>query len=105
MRCRQQRRSAACCSVDAVIGPDCEANCETSALFTAGRDLAQISYSCSSDLLANRETFPTVDPRPLGSCAEQPPPSSPPPHPPTAPTDSTPRAHTLTRTASSALPL
>ena len=48
--------------VDGVIGPDCEASCEPSASFTAGRDLVQISYSCSSDLLVNRERFPTVCP-------------------------------------------
>ena len=51
--------------VDAVIGPDCEASCESSAYLTAGRNLAQISYSCCSDLLSNKETYPTVQPLPL----------------------------------------
>ena len=51
--------------LDAVIGPDCEAACESSAYLTAGRDLTQISYSCCSDLLSNKETYPTVQPLPL----------------------------------------
>jgi hypothetical protein len=49
--------------VDAVIGPDCEAACESSAYVTSGRDIAQISYSCSSDLLSNKKQYPTVRPR------------------------------------------
>ena len=46
--------------VDAVIGPACEASCESSAYLTAGRNIAQISYSCSSDLLSNKQKYPTV---------------------------------------------
>ncbi len=46
--------------VDAVIGPDCEVSCESSAYLTAGRNIAQISYSCSSDLLSNKKKYPTV---------------------------------------------
>ena len=49
--------------VDAVIGPDCEASCETSAAFSAGYNIAQISYSCSSDLLSDKKKYPTVGPR------------------------------------------
>ena len=46
--------------LDAVIGPDCEVSCESSAYLTAGRNIAQISYSCSSDLLSNKKKYPTV---------------------------------------------
>ena len=46
--------------VDAVIGPYCEASCESSAYLTSGRDIAQISYSCSSDLLSDKKKYPTV---------------------------------------------
>jgi hypothetical protein len=46
--------------VDAVIGPDCEASCEPSAAFAAGFNIAQISYACSSDLLSDKKTYPTV---------------------------------------------
>ena len=48
--------------VDAVIGPDCEDSCESSAYLTAGRNIAQISYSCSSDLLSDKKKYPTVRP-------------------------------------------
>ncbi len=48
--------------VDAVIGPDCEASCEPSAALTAGHNIAQISYSCSSDLLSDKNKHPTVAP-------------------------------------------
>jgi ABC-type branched-subunit amino acid transport system substrate-binding protein len=50
--------------VDAVIGPDCEASCEPSAAMTAGYNIAQISYSCSSDLLSDKNKYPTVAPPP-----------------------------------------
>jgi ABC-type branched-subunit amino acid transport system substrate-binding protein len=50
--------------VDAVIGPDCEASCESSAYLTAGLDILQISYSCCSDLLSNKKKYPTVEPLP-----------------------------------------
>ena len=49
--------------VDAVIGPECEASCETSGTFTAGVNIAQISYACSSDLLSDKKKYPTVAPR------------------------------------------
>ncbi len=49
--------------VDAVIGPYCEASCEPSGAFTAGYNIAQISYSCSSDLLSDKNKYPTVSPR------------------------------------------
>ena len=48
--------------VDAVIGPDCEASCEPSAALTAGHNIAQISYGCSSDLLSDKKAYPTVAP-------------------------------------------
>jgi ABC-type branched-subunit amino acid transport system substrate-binding protein len=51
--------------VDAVIGPDCEASCENSASFTAVQNIAQISYSCSSDLLSDKAKYPTVAALPL----------------------------------------
>jgi hypothetical protein len=51
--------------VDAVIGPDCEVSCENSASFTAVQNIAQISYSCSSDLLSDETKYPTVAPFPL----------------------------------------
>jgi ABC-type branched-subunit amino acid transport system substrate-binding protein len=51
--------------IDAVIGPDCEASCENSASFTAVQNIAQISYSCSSDLLSDKTKYPTVAPLPL----------------------------------------
>ncbi len=46
--------------VDAVIGPDCSAACESTAILTAGLDIPQISYSCSSIPLSDKETYPTV---------------------------------------------
>ena len=49
--------------VDAVIGPQCEASCETSGAFTAGHNIAQICYGCSSDLLSDKKKYPTVAPR------------------------------------------
>ncbi len=76
--------------VDAVIGPDCEASCESSAYLTAGRDIAQISYSCDSDLLSDKKKYPTVPqpPNPTALAAAPPPtatplpsPSPPPPRP------------------------
>jgi hypothetical protein len=38
--------------VDAVIGPWCSLGCESSAYITSGRDIVQISYSCTSPLLS-----------------------------------------------------
>ena len=46
--------------VNAVIGPDCSAACESSAFLTAGRNIAQISYSCLSAVLSDKEKYPTV---------------------------------------------
>ena len=46
--------------VDAVIGPDCAVACESTAILTSGRELPQISYSCSSAALSDKETYPTV---------------------------------------------
>ncbi len=46
--------------VDAVIGPDCSVACESTAILTAGLDIPQISYSCSSIALSNKKTYPTV---------------------------------------------
>lgn len=48
--------------LDAVIGPDCEAACESSAYLTSGRKIVQISYACASDLLSNKKKYPTVPP-------------------------------------------
>ena len=53
--------------IDAVIGPDCEASCENSASFTAVQNIAQISYSCSSDLLSDKAKYPTVAALPLSA--------------------------------------
>ena len=60
--------------VDAVIGPECEASCETSGTFTAGHNIAQISYSCSSDLLSDKKAYPTVAPNPDSRSPLLPPP-------------------------------
>ena len=46
--------------VDAVIGPDCSVACESTAILTAGLDIPQISYSCSSIALSDKQTYPTV---------------------------------------------
>ena len=46
--------------VDAVIGPDCSLACESTAILTSGRDILQISYSCSSISLSDKKTYPTV---------------------------------------------
>ena len=46
--------------VDAVIGPDCSVACETTAILTAGLDIPQISYRCSSIALSDKQTYPTV---------------------------------------------
>ena len=46
--------------VDAVIGPDCSAACESTAILTAGLDIPQISYSCSSIALSDKTMYPTV---------------------------------------------
>ena len=46
--------------VDAVIGPDCSAACESTAILTSARELPQISYSCSSAALSDKTTYPTV---------------------------------------------
>ena len=48
--------------VDAVIGPDCSLACESTGILTAGRNIAQISYSCSSTDLSDKDTYPTVRP-------------------------------------------
>ena len=49
--------------VDAVIGPWCSLGCESSAYIASGRDIVQISYSCTSPLLSDKDKFPTVMPR------------------------------------------
>ena len=46
--------------VDAVIGPHCSVACESTAILTSARELPQISYSCSSAALSDKETYPTV---------------------------------------------
>ena len=48
--------------VDAVIGPDCSSACESTAMLTRGLRLAQVSYSCSSIGLSNKDNYPTVSP-------------------------------------------
>jgi hypothetical protein len=45
---------------DAVIGPDCSVACESTAILTAGLDIPQISYSCSSIALSDKKAYPTV---------------------------------------------
>jgi ABC-type branched-subunit amino acid transport system substrate-binding protein len=46
--------------MDAVIGPDCDLACESTAYLTGGRGIPQISYRCSSTALSNKATFPMV---------------------------------------------
>ena len=46
--------------VDVVIGPDCSAACESTAILTSARELPQISYSCSSAALSDKTLYPTV---------------------------------------------
>jgi ABC-type branched-subunit amino acid transport system substrate-binding protein len=46
--------------VDAVIGPGCNAACESTAILTSARDVPQISYSCSSAALSDKTAYPTV---------------------------------------------
>ena len=53
--------------VSAVVGPDCSLACESTAYLTAGRNIAQISYSCSSSELSKKTKYPTVCPRPAAS--------------------------------------
>jgi hypothetical protein len=48
--------------VSAVIGPDCSLACESTAYLTAGRNIAQISYSCTSADLSDKLKYPTVSP-------------------------------------------
>lgn len=45
--------------IDAVIGPDCSAACESSGYLTAARNIPQISYACTSEVLSARERYPT----------------------------------------------
>ena len=44
----------------AVIGPGCSVACEATGFLTAGRDLPQISYSCLSPALTDKDAYPTV---------------------------------------------
>ena len=46
--------------LDAVIGGFCSTGCESSAFLTAGRDIPQISYGCTSAALSDKEKYPTV---------------------------------------------
>ena len=46
--------------VDAVIGPDCSAACESTAILTSARNVPQISYHCSSAALSDKTAYPTV---------------------------------------------
>jgi ABC-type branched-subunit amino acid transport system substrate-binding protein len=46
--------------LDAVIGGFCSTSCESSAFLTAGRDIPQISYGCTSAALSDKEKYPTV---------------------------------------------
>ena len=45
--------------LDAVIGPGCSSECESTAFLTSGRNLPQISYSCNSPLLSDSVKYPT----------------------------------------------
>ena len=45
--------------IHAVVGPGCSMGCESTAYLSAGLELPHISFSCASDLLSNRETYPT----------------------------------------------
>ena len=54
--------------IDAVVGPDCSLSCESTAHLTAGLNIPQISYSCTSPGLSDKDVFPTVrEPTPLGA--------------------------------------
>ncbi len=46
--------------IDAVIGPDCDVACESTAFLAAGLNLLQISYACTSPLLSDKVQYPTV---------------------------------------------
>ena len=45
--------------VDAVIGPACSVGCELTGLQAARRNLTEISYSCTSPVLSNKDRYPT----------------------------------------------
>ena len=46
--------------VDAVIGPACSAACEVTGYLSGGQGIAQISYSCTSPTLSDKNEFQTV---------------------------------------------
>ena len=45
-------------TIHAVIGPACSQACETTAHLSAGQNLAQISFACTSPLLSDKAKFP-----------------------------------------------
>ncbi len=45
--------------LDALIGPWCSDDCESSAYLMGGRNILQVSYSCNSVVLSNNAKFPT----------------------------------------------
>ena len=46
-------------AIDAVIGPGCSTGCEPTGYLTAGLNLAQVSYGCSSPSLSDQGKYPT----------------------------------------------
>lgn len=46
-------------SILGVVGPFCSLACESSAYLTSKLDIAQVSYSCTSDALSDRVKYPT----------------------------------------------
>jgi ABC-type branched-subunit amino acid transport system substrate-binding protein len=46
--------------LDALIGPGCSTGCESTAFTTAGLNIPQISYGCTSESLADSTKYPTV---------------------------------------------
>ncbi len=45
--------------LDAIIGPPCSVSCEPTALLTAAWGIPQVSPACLSDVLTNKQTYPT----------------------------------------------
>ena len=45
--------------IDAIIGPGCSAGCEPTALLTGSNDIFQVSHSCATATLSNKEVYPT----------------------------------------------
>ena len=46
--------------ISAVIGPACSSACEVTSQLTAGQDIPQISYGCTSPTLSDKDEFELV---------------------------------------------